>query len=86
MVVSSVTPMISALLREYQVGSSASLALIAANRQVSSSLVGLAITDGSFSARLPRCISRVASPPSSRIMFGPSPLAPLAPNSKMRWV
>ena len=52
----------------------------------SSSLVGLAITPRSFSARLPRCISSVASPPSSRIMFGPSPFAPLAPNSKMRCV
>jgi hypothetical protein len=70
----------------YQVGSCASLALMAANRQVSSSLVGLAISEASDSARLPRCISKVASPPSSRIMFGPSPSVPLAPNSKMRWV
>src|SRR5450830_492062 len=54
-VVSSVTPMMWALLRLYQVGSWASLALMAANRQVSSSLVGLASRDGSVSARLPRC-------------------------------
>jgi hypothetical protein len=85
-VVSSVTPRISALLRVYQVASVASLALIAANRQVSSSLPGFASSDRSFSARLPRCISKVASPPSSRIMFGPSPFAPLAPKSKIRCV
>ena len=38
----------------------------------SSSLVGFASTDGSFSARSPRWTSSVASPPSSRIMFGPA--------------
>jgi hypothetical protein len=85
-VVSSVTPMISADLREYQLASSASLALMLANRHVSSSLEGEAMTERSFSARLPRCISSVASPPSSRIMFGPSWSEPLGPNSKMRWV
>ena len=85
-VVSSVTPMICALLRLYQLGSSASLALIAANSTRSSSLPGLASTDRSFSAFWPRCISMVASPPSSRIMFGPSPSVSLAPNSKMRCV
>src|SRR6218665_2475770 len=85
-VVSSVTPMISALLRVYQVASSAILALMAAYSTVSSSLVGLFSTDRSFSARWPRCISSVASPPSSRIMFGPSPLEPFGPKSKMRWV
>src|SRR5207344_945640 len=56
-VVSSVTPIICAALRVYQVGSTASLALIAAKRQVSSSLVGLLITEGSFSALRPRIIS-----------------------------
>ena len=35
------------------------------------------MTEASFSARLPRCISSVASPPSSRIMFGPSPFCAL---------
>ena len=85
-VVSSVTPMISALMREYHVASSASFLRMAANRMRSSSLPGLASTEASFSARLPRCISSVASPPSSRIMFGPSPSLPLGPKSKMRWV
>ena len=85
-VVSSVTPMICALLRLYQVASCASLALMAAYRQLSSSLVGWFSTEASFSERLPRCISSVASPPSSRIMLGPSPADPAAPNSKMRWV
>ena len=42
--------------------------------------------DASVSARLPKCISKVASPPSSKIMFGPSPSVPAAPKSKMRWV
>jgi hypothetical protein len=37
-------------------------------------------------ARWPRCMSMVASPPSSRIMLGPSPSVPAAPKSKMRWV
>ncbi|MCY1246167.1 hypothetical protein D9M72_593760 [compost metagenome] len=85
-VVSSVTPMISADLRVYQVSSTASLALMAAYRMRSSSLVGLASTPRSFSARWPRCMSSVASPPSSRIMFGPSPFEPLGPKSKMAWV
>ncbi len=37
------------------------------------------MSDGSFCARWPRCTSSVASPPSSRIMFGPRPW----PNSKI---
>ena len=78
--------MICAALRVYQVGSTAILARIAAYRQVSSSLVGLSSSDKSFSARWPRCINSVASPPSSRIMFGPSPSLALASNSKMRCV
>jgi hypothetical protein len=49
-VVSSVTPMILAALRVYQVGSSASLALIEAYRQRSSSLFGSLISEASFSA------------------------------------
>src|SRR5512134_1928914 len=53
-VVSSVTPLIFARRVEYQVGSLASLALIEANRNSSSSLPGCASSDASFSALLPR--------------------------------
>src|SRR5580698_11606095 len=62
-VVSSVTPLILASRVEYHLGSTLSLALIAANRHSSSSLLGRAIRDASFSALAPRCSSRVASPP-----------------------
>ena len=63
-------------------GLDATRALIAAYSTRSSSLVGLATTEMSFSARAPRCSSRVASPPSSRIMLEKPPSA----HSKMRWV
>ena len=69
-VVSSVTPRMLASLLEYQPGLVLRRFRIAANRACSSSFAGLAITDGSASARLPRIISNVASPPSSRIMLG----------------
>src|SRR3954463_10323215 len=78
-VVSSVTPLISLPISEYQLGLRF---LIAAKRYSSSSLFGLAMSDGSFCTRWPRWISSVASPPSSRIMFGPLP----GPNSKILWV
>src|SRR5215213_9742433 len=80
-VVSSVTPLISFPMCEYQPGFDASRFLIEAKRYSSSSLFGLEMREASFSARWPRCTSSVASPPSSRIMFGPWPL-----NSKIRWV
>ena len=48
-------------------------ALIAANRAISSSLPGLSSTEMSFSAFVPRTSSMVASPPSSKIMFGEVP-------------
>src|SRR5690348_3907828 len=72
----------SLAMREYQPGRSARRFLIAAKRYSASSLFGCEITEASCSARLPRCTSSVASPPSSRIMFGPCS----APNSKMRCV
>ena len=49
-VVSSVTPMMCSALRSYQVGSTASFALIDAYRQVSSSDVGFAMSEASFAA------------------------------------
>ena len=55
-VVSSVTPMIWLDMRVYQVGSAATLALMAAKRTRSSSLPGFASTPRSFSAFWPRCI------------------------------
>ena len=42
----------------------------------------LLISEASFSTREPSVMSKVASPPSSRIMFGVPPSA----HSKMRWV
>ncbi len=81
-VVSSVTPRTDASCFEYQLGFSAMRFLMAAKRTRSSSLCGLARTEASFSAFEPRCSSRVASPPSSRIMF----VAPPSGHSKMRWV
>lgn len=73
-VVSSVTPLISARRVEYHFGSRLSVSLMAANRMRSSSLPGLASTEMSFSALVPRCSIRVASPPSSRIMLAFWPL------------
>ena len=55
---------------------------MAANSTSSSSLPGWCSTFGVVSACMPRCMSSVASPPSSRIMFG----APPSDHSKMRWV
>src|SRR5450830_2196610 len=68
-VVSSVTPLICDRRVEYQLDEVASFFLMELNRQISSSEVGLFSTDASFSARVPRCSSNVASPPSSRIML-----------------
>src|SRR5690349_6202860 len=53
-VVSSVTPFTAASRLEYQPGFAARVFLIAAYRQVSSSLLGLAIAEAPFSARAPR--------------------------------
>ncbi len=65
----------------YQPGCSVRRFLIAANRTSSSSLVGCSSNAVSpCSARRPRWISIVASPPSSRIMFGVPPSA----HSKIR--
>jgi len=81
-VVSSVTPFTCAMRVEYQVGSWASFARMAAKRMVSSSEPGVASTDGSFSALVPRWRRSVASPPSSRIMLEWLPSG----HSKIRWV
>ena len=78
------TPLIAFARAEYQPGWLARRFLIEAKRTRSSSLVGLFSTEASFSARLPRCRSSVASPPSSRIMFE-KPRRPRG-HSKMRWV
>ena len=64
--------------RIFEFGDTLRRFLIAAKSEFSSSLVGFASTEMSFSAFWPRCTSNVASPPSSRIMFGP-----LSPNSKI---
>src|SRR5882757_1542441 len=66
-VVSSVTPLMCPSRVEYQVGSTDSLCRIDANSAVSSSLVGWLMQDESTWALVPRCSSKVASPPSSRI-------------------
>ena len=78
-VVSSVTPLMCA--RRVESGGSASrCCAIDLYSATSSSLVGFAITERSFSAFAPRISSSVASPPSSRIMFANSPFG----HSKMR--
>jgi hypothetical protein len=81
-VVSSVTPRMFRLMFEYQFGDDSRRLRIAPNNARSSSLPGRSRTDGSFSARLPSITSSVASPPSSRIMFGVPPSC----HSKIRWV
>jgi hypothetical protein len=54
----------------YQPGWVALRILMAAKSTRSSSLVGLSSSEASSSALAPRWMSRVASPPSSRIMLG----------------
>ena len=80
-VVSSVTPMMCGRRFEYHCGSFARCCLIELNRQISSSEPGLSSTLMSVSARVPRCSSKVAWPPSSRIMFE---YRPAPGHSKMR--
>ena len=85
-VVSSVTPLILDRRVEYQLGCAARRFLIELNRHTSSSEPGLASTEASFSARVPRCSSSVASPPSSRIMLEYCAPAAVSGHSKIRCV
>ncbi len=82
MVVSSETPLMFLASSEYQPGFVESVFLIALKSSRSSSFCGFSRTLGSFSAFLPRWTSSVASPPSSRIMFG----VPPSSHSRILWV
>src|SRR5262249_12669733 len=72
-VVSSVTPLISWPMAVHRLPSDSSDAASSARTTLNSSL-SVESTDGTepaFSNSVPLCTSMVASPPSSRIMFGP---------------
>src|SRR5215472_10496667 len=79
-VVSSVTPLMVLAARVHLPGWSAS-ELRSRSRMIThssgSSLLGLG-TPPAFSYSAPLCTNRVASPPSSRLMFGPSPSGQLS--------
>ena len=73
--VSSVTPLIESAARVHFCGSSASVR-VSVSRMIRCSSLSAPAGSGTAPAAsysLPRWISSVASPPSSRIMFGPSP-------------
>ncbi len=74
MVVSSVTPLIAAAMRVHFVGSSRRLRCSSPSTIANSALDAVVAsgTSPSFSNSAPLCTSSVASPPSSRIMLGPS--------------
>src|SRR5690348_8561124 len=74
-VVSSVTPLIPAAIWVHLPGVAASEAVSRPSTTANSSVSALAGsgTAPAFSYSAPLCTSRVASPPSSRIMFGPAP-------------
>src|SRR3954454_18439654 len=87
-VVSSVTPLRPSPIRVQRCGSSARPAR-SASRMTPYSSESTSVVSGtapSASNRVPRCTSRVASPPSSRSMFGPMRSPPSSRNSNSRWV
>jgi hypothetical protein len=78
--------MISALLRLYQVGSTASLALMAAYSSRSSSLVGLAMTDSVLLGALAQVHQQRGVAAVVQDHVRAFARRALGPNSKMRWV
>ena len=86
MVVSSVTPMMALAARVHLPGWSAS-ELRSRSRMIThssgSSSLGVG-TPPAFSYSAPLCTNMVASPPSSRIMFGPSPSGQVRASSAQR--